>query len=90
MPINSVPTTKDVYYAGFVNDDWKISRKLTLNLGVRYEVTTPYHTSQGMLTAPLNLSTQIPQFQGAGAPQIPALVEAILSRRLDSEWCLSI
>ncbi len=75
MPINAVPTTKDIYYAGFINDDWKVSRRLTLNLGVRYEVTTPYHTDQQMLTAPLNLSTPISQFQGANAPQMPALVK---------------
>ncbi len=28
------------YYAGFVGDDWRISSKLTLNLGLRYEHET--------------------------------------------------
>jgi hypothetical protein len=29
------------YFAWFVQDDWKVSRKLTVNLGVRYELEVP-------------------------------------------------
>jgi len=29
------------YYGGYINDDWKVTPKLTLNLGVRYEIWTP-------------------------------------------------
>jgi hypothetical protein len=29
------------YYAGYFQDDWRIAPKLTLNLGVRYELETP-------------------------------------------------
>ncbi|HEY1803412.1 MAG TPA: carboxypeptidase regulatory-like domain-containing protein, partial [Terracidiphilus sp.] len=35
------------YYAGFVQDDWKVNSKLTANLGFRYEVPTPVTEAQG-------------------------------------------
>lgn len=30
------------YYGFFFNDTWKLTRKLTLNLGIRYELQTPF------------------------------------------------
>ena len=29
------------YYGAYINDDWKVTPKLTLNLGIRYEYETP-------------------------------------------------
>ena len=31
------------YYAGYVQDDWKIFRRLTINLGVRWEYQSPWN-----------------------------------------------
>jgi len=29
------------YYGGFIQDDWRVNRKLVLNLGLRYDINTP-------------------------------------------------
>jgi hypothetical protein len=31
------------YYGGYFQDDWRVNRKLTLNLGFRWEYTSPIH-----------------------------------------------
>ncbi len=35
-------------FAGFVQDDWRVTPRLTLNLGVRYELNTVVHEKDGM------------------------------------------
>jgi hypothetical protein len=49
-----------MYYAGFVQDDWKITPHLTLNIGVRYELETPYTERHNYLFYGFNYSSPSP------------------------------
>jgi Carboxypeptidase regulatory-like domain len=39
------------YYAGYVQDDWKALRNLTVNAGFRYSVDTPRHEAEGDISS---------------------------------------
>src|SRR5882672_20732 len=47
--------------AGYVQDDWRFRTNLTLNLGMRYEMTTVLNDAQGKITNLLNLTDSVPQ-----------------------------
>jgi hypothetical protein len=50
---NSLQQQQGYYYipALYVQDNWKASRRLTINLGLRWEVYTPWRESQGQQSA---------------------------------------
>ena len=47
VQLNTVPTVQQLQraFSYFAQDDWKLSRTLTMNLGLRYEYTTPFYGS---------------------------------------------
>jgi len=70
--ISQSPNVNDAqwYDSAYAQDDWKITPKLTLNLGVRYDYFQPYKENSGaqanfVATGPLGIST------GSGVYQLP-------------------
>jgi hypothetical protein len=61
--INEPTTSSNYYFAGFFQDDWKIARDLTLNLGLRAEHETPVVESNNRETIGFNpsVSNQVTQ-----------------------------
>jgi hypothetical protein len=77
--IRSLPIQRhrNTFWGLYIQDDFKISQRLTLNLGLRYEYETPMVDPQNRLSRYLDLASPIPEFQGANAPDIPAAAAAL-------------
>ncbi|MGP8247962.1 MAG: carboxypeptidase regulatory-like domain-containing protein [Bryobacteraceae bacterium] len=65
------------FFAIFLQDDYRVNSRLTLNLGLRMEHSGSIIDNQYRLTYDLDLTQPIPALQGANAPVIPASVTAL-------------
>lgn len=80
---NSLAVSKPVkrprteFYAGFIQDDIKVSQAVTLNLGLRYEFETPWHDPDHNMSRFLDLTQPIPEMQ-ANPPDIPEAARSLM------------
>ncbi len=68
--------TKQDQYGVFFQDDFKLNRRITLNLGLRWEYETAPSEREGRLARYLDLTNPIPEFQKT-PPVMPPQVAAI-------------
>jgi outer membrane receptor protein involved in Fe transport len=68
---------RNIEFGSFVQDDWKVNRRLTLNLGLRYDLFQRHHELNNLATTFLpgpgkglidNITTGAGQIQAANAP----------------------
>ncbi len=71
------PTPYSTWYGFFIQDDWKLTPKITITWGLRDEYETSISDPHHLLSQGLNLNTPIPEFQ-ANPPQMPAAATSLV------------
>jgi len=89
--IQDVPATEDRQYAWYAQDNWKVNHKLTLNLGLRYDVSMPRterHNRQNWLDLTVKSPIQIDGINGYSGTLLGGEVFANSKQRriVDGDW----
>jgi len=68
VPVNVFPHYYWTFVAPWIEDDWRISNKLTLNLGFRWDFNSPVHESQNRLNYAFDPTIVNPISASVGQP----------------------
>jgi hypothetical protein len=76
--IQNIPLNRprNGFWGLYVQDDWKLTQRVTLNLGLRWEYQTAIYDPEDRLSRYLDLTDPIPEFR-ANPPAMPPQVNAI-------------
>jgi Carboxypeptidase regulatory-like domain len=72
-----VPDAHVKFFGMYIQDDWKLSSRITLNLGLRNEYETALYDPQHNFSQGLNLTAPVPEMQ-ATPPVMPAAATNIV------------
>lgn len=82
------PWWREMYYAPYIDDSWKVSRKLTLELGLRWDLDSPGYEKHNRVNGPFDpnvaspidaeVAANVAALQSAG--KIPAALQSAYSR----------
>lgn len=85
MEVATSSALQNKYFALYIQDDWKVTSRLTLNLGLRYEIETPINERYNRLQSGFDNSTANPIAALAQAnyarnpiPELPASAFRVL------------
>ncbi len=78
-------------WALYIHNDVKVTQKLTLNLGLRWEYETAPVDTKDRISRYLDLTDPIPEMQGGNAPVIPSEVTdiAAIPYKWNGAWVFS-
>jgi hypothetical protein len=64
---------RQTLFGGYIQDDWRLRRNLTLNLGLRYEMTTVVNERTGRIANLRNISDPLP-YCGTSDPALTVII----------------